>query len=108
LNKRPRNLIGGQVKKLRLAKGWTQDDLASRLQRAGWDVSRIDVAKLELGLRRVPDVEVMFLAKVLSVPLAGLFPEKVDLKTAGPAYRRTLPKDKREPPPRRKRKATAK
>ena len=59
-----------------------------RLQLAGWDVSRGALAKLESQLRRVPDGELLFLASVLGVGVADLFPEAVNLKKLGPQFRR--------------------
>jgi transcriptional regulator with XRE-family HTH domain len=85
--KRPLNLVGPQVRKLRDQKNWTQDALAQKLQLAGWDVSRTSLAKLEAQLRRVSDVEILFLAKALGVDLSLLFPKRVDLKTVGPQFR---------------------
>jgi transcriptional regulator with XRE-family HTH domain len=96
--KRPLNLIGPQVRKLRDAKGWTQEQLAQRLQRIGWDVSRISVSKLEAQIRRVPDGEVLFVARVLKTRTDELFPKQLDLAAVGQTFRRTLGKDDREPP----------
>jgi transcriptional regulator with XRE-family HTH domain len=74
---KPLNLIGKQVRKLRAEKGWTQQALAAKLQMIGWDVSRISIAKLEGQLRRVPDGEVLFLAKVFRVETDKLFPPSI-------------------------------
>ncbi len=82
-----RNLVGPQIRKLRNAKGWTQDVLAQRLQLAGWDVSRTSVAKLESRLRWVSDCELLFFAKVLSVDLRELFPKDVSLRRVGLQFR---------------------
>ena len=54
---------------------------------AGWDVSRESLAKLEVQVRRVPDCELLFLAKVLGVKAMDLFPAKLDLKKLDPALR---------------------
>jgi hypothetical protein len=55
---------------------------------AGWDVSRTSLAKLEAGLRWTSDCELLFLAKVLSVPLKDLFPAGLELKKLGPQFRK--------------------
>ena len=83
----PLNLIGPQVRKLRNAKSWTQEILAAKLQVAGWDVSRESLAKLEAQFRRVPDCELLFLAKALRVHVMDLFPSRLDLKKLDPALR---------------------
>jgi transcriptional regulator with XRE-family HTH domain len=75
------------VRQLRLKKHCTQEALAARLQVEGWDVSRESVAKLESQFRRVPDCELLFLAKVLGVEVMDLFPARLDLKKLDPALR---------------------
>jgi len=83
----PLNLVGPQVRKFRNQKNWTQEALAAKLQVEGWDVSRESLAKLEAQFRRVPDCELLFLAKVLGVEVVDLFPAKLDLKKLDPALR---------------------
>jgi transcriptional regulator with XRE-family HTH domain len=83
----PLNLVGPQVRKFRKQKNWTQDMLTAKLQVEGWDVSRESLAKLESQFRRVPDCELLFLAKVLSVHVMDLFPARLDLRKLDPALR---------------------
>lgn len=83
----PLNLVGPQVRRLRSQNGWTQESLAAKLQVEGWDVSRESVAKLEAQFRRVPDCELLFLAKVLGSEVQDLFPRKLDLRTLDPSLR---------------------
>jgi transcriptional regulator with XRE-family HTH domain len=80
------NLIGPQVRKWRDNRRWSQETMASKLQLLGWSISRNSLAKLELGLRRVSDCELFFLAKVLRVDLRDLFPKQMPLKEIGPAF----------------------
>ena len=80
------NVIGPQVSKFRNAKDWTQSVLAQKLQLQGWDISLGSVGKLEARLRRVPDCELMFLAKVLGVSVSELFPKGVRLRELGPKF----------------------
>ena len=48
--------------------GWVNPALGKRPSaNTGWDVSRKSLAKLESQFRRVPDCELLFLAKVLEV-----------------------------------------
>jgi transcriptional regulator with XRE-family HTH domain len=85
---RPLNVVGPQVRKLRAQRGWTQEVLAQKLQLQAWDVSRTSLGKLEAQLRRVPDCELLFLAKVLGVTVADLLPANPNLKKLGPQLRR--------------------
>jgi transcriptional regulator with XRE-family HTH domain len=80
------NLIGPQVRKLRSRKGWSQEFLAAKLQLRGWSISRDSVASLELQRRRVPDCEMLFLARVLAVRIEDLFPRGVPLSKVGPQF----------------------
>jgi transcriptional regulator with XRE-family HTH domain len=80
------NVIGPQVRKFRNRKGWTQSVLAQKLQLQGWDISIGSLGKLEAQLRRVPDCELMFLAKVLGVSISDLFPNNSPLKQIGPKF----------------------
>jgi transcriptional regulator with XRE-family HTH domain len=72
---------------MRNQNGWTQESLAAKLQVEGWDVSRESVAKLEAQFRRVPDCELLFLAKVLGAELTDLFPPNLELRKLDPALR---------------------
>jgi transcriptional regulator with XRE-family HTH domain len=80
------NLVGPQVRKWRDDRRWSQEAMARKLQLQGWSITRHSLAKLELGLRRVSDCELYFLAKVLRVDLRDLFPRQMFLKKIGPAF----------------------
>jgi transcriptional regulator with XRE-family HTH domain len=80
------NLIGPQVRKLRMKRGWSQAKLAMKLQLRGWDISRDSVASLELQRRRVPDCELLFLGKVLGVSTDSLFPRYGALRLTGAKF----------------------
>ena len=80
------NLVGPQVRKWRDQRGWSQELLAAKLQLRGWSISRDSVASLELQRRRVPDCEMLFLARVLGVGLEDLFPGGVALSKIGPQF----------------------
>jgi transcriptional regulator with XRE-family HTH domain len=83
------NVIGPQVRKLREHKGWTQGQLAVKLQLFGWDASQDSVSRLENGDRRVPDLEVFVLVKVLDVKFEDFFPQNIraKIKALCPQYR---------------------
>ena len=80
------NLVGPQVRKLRTRMGWSQEDLAAKLQLRGWSISRDSLASLELQRRRVPDCELLFLARVLGIKTEDLFPKGLALRTVGPKF----------------------
>ena len=88
--KQVRNLVGPQIRKVRYAQELTQDQLAARLQRAGWDVSRVSIAKIESQLRWVADCELFMLAHVLQVPIVELFPGVREVKqfVGSPGFKR--------------------
>jgi transcriptional regulator with XRE-family HTH domain len=83
------NVIGPQVRKLREHKGWTQSQLAVKLQLFGWDTSQDSVSKMENQDRRVPDLELFVLARVLEVTADELFPRNLrgKIKALWPHYR---------------------
>lgn len=68
------NVVGPTVRKLRMRKGWSQERFAVKLQLAGWDMSRNGVTTLENQRRRIPDLELLVMAKVLGVKTDDLFP----------------------------------
>jgi transcriptional regulator with XRE-family HTH domain len=68
------NLIGQNLAKYRIQRGWSQQDLAEKLQLDGLDVSRDSVANMEARRQRVSDTQVFHLARVLQVSIADLFP----------------------------------
>ena len=80
------NLIGSQVRKWRVKKGWSQEVLATKLQLRGWNISRDSLANLELQRRRVPDCEMYFLSRTLGVRLDDLFPKNMVLSKIGPQF----------------------
>ena len=71
-----KNIVGPQVRRLRVAAELSQEALAGRLQVAGWDLSRAGLSKIEAGLRLVIDAEAVVLARVLGVALDDLVPKK--------------------------------
>ena len=72
------NIIGRRVKvaRVRHKPRMTQKVLATKLQLEGWDLGRSGIAKIEMGLRRVTDIEVLKLAKALGVSVAWLFEDE--------------------------------
>jgi transcriptional regulator with XRE-family HTH domain len=68
-----KNIIGKNVKAIREGQGMTQEQLAIRLEVAGWRVDRFIVFRIERGERQVLDKEVLLIAKVLKVSVSSLF-----------------------------------
>jgi transcriptional regulator with XRE-family HTH domain len=77
------------VRKLREKKGWTQKHLTVKLQLAGWDTSQGSLSRLENGERRVPDLELFVLSKVLGAKFEDFFPANLGgkIKALWPHYR---------------------
>jgi len=72
------NIIGPQVRRLRNQRGWSQNSLAIKLQRAGMeDATRSSVSKLEARRVHAIDEDMLYLARVLRVELKELYPESV-------------------------------
>ena len=67
MNVRDKNIAGGPIRKARNQAGLTQDQLSAKLARAGVQIDRAGIAKIENGLRRVYDFEVRALSRVLKV-----------------------------------------
>ena len=62
-----RNIVGSRVRLRRRELRLTQDALAARLQTFGVGLERAGVSKVESGMRRVTDSEVLALAECLGV-----------------------------------------
>ena len=69
-------MTGPALRRARTAAGLSQEQLAARLQIAGWDIGRATYAKIELGMRRVADAELVVLAHALKVAPAELLPSR--------------------------------
>src|ERR1700731_3408427 len=75
--KKPLNVCGPQVSRLRSQIGWSQSTFALKCQLKGWDVSRDIIARIEGQTRWVGDSELAVLAKVLNVRLEKLYPQTI-------------------------------
>lgn len=69
------NLVGRRIRRIRMQKHWSQNQLAKELQRAGLNKSRVAVARIEAQLVYVYDFQLLFIAKVLGVAPLDLFPK---------------------------------
>jgi len=69
------NVWGAILRRFRRERGWSQEELAERVQLAGWDVSRVVLFRIESGDRQLVDYEAEFLLRVLGRTLADLAAE---------------------------------
>lgn len=67
------NIIGPQVRAIRLVKKMSQGELAARCGTLGWDVSENTITKIETQLRCVTDRELIMIARALRTKLKTLF-----------------------------------
>lgn len=72
------NIVGPQIRKLRVNRNWSQGKLAAKLQMAGWDVSRGTVAKIESGLHCIREYHLCYLMNVFGVSYRDLLPPAID------------------------------
>ena len=61
------NLCGERVREARMRMGWSQEELAAKLQLAGLQLGQMAVSRIETGKRVVPDFKLPILAEVLRV-----------------------------------------
>ena len=59
------NICGSNVAKYRTALGFSQRELADRMQLVGLDMDKNAIQRIEAGKRFVTDIEIIGLAKVL-------------------------------------------
>lgn len=76
MTRRPRNIVGPQIRKLRANRGLTQPMLVARINLLGWPISRETLAKIEAQFRWVADCELLCLARALDTPITALVPSK--------------------------------
>ncbi len=58
--------VGKNIRKIREARGMTQDALAAKLQLMGCDLTRSAVAKIEVGQRHLYPDEIILLRRILN------------------------------------------
>ena len=70
-----KNLIGGNLKKLRMKMKMSQQTLSNRLELQGVYVCRGSVSRIEDYSRTVTDIELFAIAQVLGVSIDELYQE---------------------------------
>lgn len=68
-----KNMVGSQVKKLRMEKGWSQQTLSDKLETLAIYVCRGSISRIEDKQRTVTDIELYGLAEILGVSIESLF-----------------------------------
>ena len=69
------NICGQNVRKLRIEKKMSQDQLAAKLQTEGLGVNQNSISRIETGKRLVSDYELTALAHVFNVDVEELLAE---------------------------------
>lgn len=65
--------LGQNIRRLRLARGLSQEQLSARLQVCGCDITRSALAKIEVGQRHIYPDELKLLHTLLEVSYDELF-----------------------------------
>jgi transcriptional regulator with XRE-family HTH domain len=69
-----KNLIGDQVRNLRIAKNMSQQDVSNKLEIMAIYVCRGSISRIEDKSRTVTDIELFGLAQVFGCSIESLFP----------------------------------
>ena len=73
MNKEVESKVGNNIRNLREKNHITQDQLASRLQIRGCDITRSAVAKIEVGQRHLYPDEIILIREILGVRYDDIF-----------------------------------
>lgn len=68
-----KNMVGGQVRELRIRKGLSQQVLSEQLETLAIYICRGSISRIEDRQRTVTDIELYGLAKILGVSIESLF-----------------------------------
>lgn len=70
------NMIGDNLRRLRIKRGWSQQKLSNKLEELAIYVCRGSISRIEDKLRTVTDIELYGFSQVLGVPVEELFEER--------------------------------
>lgn len=73
MNREIETKVGNNIRKIREARGMTQDTLAAKLQLGGCDITRSAVAKIEVGQRHLYPDEIILIRKILNTSFDAIF-----------------------------------
>ena len=68
-----RNISGRRISRLRTLKGFTQKQLAARVQVYGSELDREKISKIEAGIRAIDDRDLWHLSLALGVGVDAFF-----------------------------------
>ncbi len=68
-----KNLIGGQVRKFRIEKGMSQQQLSAKLETLAVYICRGSISRIEDQSRTVTDIELYGLSRILGKPIESFF-----------------------------------
>ena len=72
------NMVGGNVRKYRIAKNMSQQALSNKLEMMAIYICRGSISRIEDKQRTVTDIELYGIAKVLGVTISDLFEERTE------------------------------
>jgi len=87
-----KNVVGRLVARIRYARSLSQAGLARELQKAGWDISRSEVSKIEGRIREVKDWQMMFLVRVLDARHESFYPKLDEKERFSDAFHKLMHK----------------
>lgn len=67
--------VGRNIRRLRMNKGWSQEQLSAKLQVSGCDITRSALAKIEAGQRHIYSDEIYLLRDIFGCAYDELFKE---------------------------------
>ena len=68
--------VGRNIRAQRRSRGWSQENLAAKLQVCGCDITRSALAKIEVGQRHVYADEIYLLKEIFGCRFEDLFREE--------------------------------
>ena len=77
IDQQKKNLIGEQVRFYRIQRGYSQQQLADKLETLAAYICRGSISRIEDYSRTVTDLELVALAEVLQVSVLDLLPESL-------------------------------
>ena len=70
------NIIGSNLRRLRIERGWSQQKLSNKLEMMAIYVCRGSISRIEDKQRTVTDIELYGFSQVLGVPIEELFEDQ--------------------------------
>ena len=92
-----KNVVGRAVGRIRNERGWSQAKLAVELQKAGWDISRSEVSKIEMRIREVKDWQMMLLVSILKISHEHFYPNLDKKKPLRDFFAAVMEKKRKRP-----------